>query len=71
MAGQAEQGSNYCARHHLFEDHRVVREIPVQRVLALGAEVGGQLFVELPGTVLTVMRAARKADDVVYYVLLR
>jgi hypothetical protein len=43
----------------------------VQRLLALGAEVGGQLFVELPGTVLTVMRAARKADDVVYYVLLR
>jgi hypothetical protein len=53
-------------RHHLFQDHRIIGDVTMQRLLALGAEVCGQLFVVFTRAVLAVVRAAREPDDIVF-----
>ena len=65
VAGDAEHLADHLAGHLLLEHERVVGDDLVQRAFALGAEVGGEEAVELPGGVLALPRRAGEPDGVV------
>jgi hypothetical protein len=65
VPGHSQHRTDDGAGHHLFKDHRAVGDVSMPNVLVFGAEVRGEVGVEVARAVDALSWAVGKSDDIV------